>query len=129
MAQHYQDLANTICQADVPKDLKWLEGSDMDDYLHDISIINEYAVLNRQLMIEAMLPYFGVSIEEVRMETCVHNYIEPTGHRQGVIDKGRSLLNQVSLLLYLLICGMVSSSDEEKETPTGCHPDLTELGV
>ena len=60
----------------------------MDDYLHDISVINEYAALNRQLMIEALLPFFGVCRDSVRIETCVHNYIEPTGHRQGVLRKG-----------------------------------------
>jgi tRNA-splicing ligase RtcB (3'-phosphate/5'-hydroxy nucleic acid ligase) len=56
------------------KDLAHVEGEDLENYLHDVKICQEYATLNRQCMTKAICDHAGLDIVE-QFET-VHNYID-----------------------------------------------------
>lgn len=66
---------------DVPYYMSYLEGGLKDDYLADVSIINEYASLNREIIAREILK--GMKLKAEEMFTVPHNYISG-----GVLHKG-----------------------------------------
>ena len=83
-----RDIENTIKilkmqTTSVPKELCWLEGQNRDDYLHDMKICQEYAVLNRATIADIILSHTEL-IEDSRFET-THNYID---HDSNIVRKG-----------------------------------------
>lgn len=84
---------------DIPKDLCYLTGTYRDDYLHDMRICQEFAVLNRQFIADAILAgmhWVGVDIFET-----IHNYIEFETNmvRKGAISakEGEKLLIPINM--------------------------------
>ena len=59
---------------EVPYELTYLEGKLLDDYLHDVDIVKEYAALNREIMISEICKEMKFKILE-RYDS-VHNYID-----------------------------------------------------
>ncbi len=58
-----------------------LTGQLMEDYLHDIEIIQEFARLNREAIIDSITNGMKWKIEE--SFTCIHNYVDFTGIKDG----------------------------------------------
>ena len=58
---------------DVPYELTWLDGALLQAYLHDAAILQEYAALNRQIMVADILK--GMKLKADEMYSCPHNYI------------------------------------------------------
>jgi RNA-splicing ligase RtcB len=82
------------------KGLEWLEGDDLEDYLSDMRTAQEYAHLNRRMMANAILKFFGFAqddpdeafeAEGMKIES-VHNYIDVAG--DGIIRKGAIAANK-----------------------------------
>lgn len=61
-------------EPDAPRDLCWLYGQYMDDYLHDVAICQEFARRNRERMLIEILTRTGLDVSSV-FHT-VHNYID-----------------------------------------------------
>ncbi|MEG1299547.1 MAG: RtcB family protein [Erysipelotrichaceae bacterium] len=78
----------------IPRELCFLEGTYMDDYLHDISICQQYASLNRETIASIIMNY--LKIKEFDMFHTIHNYIDVDSMilRKGAISakKGQKLL-------------------------------------
>ena len=72
-AKHYQSLAQKEV-TDVPKDLAYLTGKNMRNYLHDMKIIQEYAYLNRKTMADIIVEAMGFDV--VNSFQTIHNYID-----------------------------------------------------
>nr|MBP3598368.1 RtcB family protein [Eubacterium sp.] len=72
---------------DVPYELTYLEGELMSDYLHDLQIAQDYAALNREIMIREITK--GMKWKISHMEHCIHNYVDFSGEvpllRKGAI--------------------------------------------
>lgn len=62
--------------ARVPNDLAYLYGTDMEDYLHDMAICQQYAKRNRELIAEFLLAYCRYFISPVEQFHTIHNYID-----------------------------------------------------
>ncbi|MCL2153922.1 MAG: RtcB family protein, partial [Oscillospiraceae bacterium] len=58
----------------VPKDLAYVEGALFDDYIHDMKIMQQFAVLNRKAMMDVIL--VGMRRSIVEEFTTIHNYID-----------------------------------------------------
>lgn len=58
---------------ELPYELTWLEGGLLDDYLHDVGIAQEYAGLNRQIIVNEILKRMKWKATDIW--TCPHNYI------------------------------------------------------
>lgn len=74
-----QDIQSTLVELksqfnETNKDLAYVSGSDMDNYLHDLKIAQTYAALNRQAMTDVIVEAMGWSITE-QFDT-IHNYID-----------------------------------------------------
>ena len=50
VAQYHQKLAESHCREEVPRDLKYLEGSGVSQYLEDMKVCQSFATLNRLFM-------------------------------------------------------------------------------
>ena len=70
---------------DVPYEMSYVEGSLMDDYLHDVSIATTYASLNREIILQEILK--GMKWKEVERYESIHNYI-------GVLPDGTKILRK-----------------------------------
>lgn len=57
----------------LPRDLCYLEGKDMEDYLHDMRICQQFAVLNREKIVHTIC--VGMRLQEKDFFESVHNYI------------------------------------------------------
>ncbi len=73
---------------DVPYEMTYLTEELMADYMHDIKLVQEYAALNRQIMIKEICK--GMKWKIRVEQSCIHNYIEDTGDglvlRKGAIS-------------------------------------------
>lgn len=58
----------------VNKDLAYVTGQDMDDYLNDLDIAQKYAALNRKAMASVIVEAMGWEVSE-QFDT-IHNYID-----------------------------------------------------
>lgn len=67
---------------DIPKELCYLTGKYREDYLHDMRICQEFAVMNRKCIADAILEGMGWTSLDV-FET-IHNYIDD----ENMIRKG-----------------------------------------
>lgn len=65
-----------------------LEGSLLDDYLHDLAVTQEYAANNRAAMIDEIVR--GMKWRIIDSYTCIHNYVDFSGElpvlRKGAIS-------------------------------------------
>lgn len=67
----------------LPKDLCYLEGKDREDYLHDMELCQEYAVLNRSYIAYKICS--ELNILSIGFFHTIHNYID---FRDNIIRKG-----------------------------------------
>ena len=67
---------------EVPYELTWLTGRLKEDYLHDLQVVQEYAELNRQVIMEELAKGMKWKMQE-SISVC-HNYID----KEGILRKG-----------------------------------------
>lgn len=61
----------------ISKDLSYLEGADVDGYLHDMKICQEFARLNREAMLDVLIEEMGIKKRHILDKFCtIHNYID-----------------------------------------------------
>lgn len=87
-------------------DLSYLQGVEMDDYLHDIKIMQRFANENRHAMLQAIVKNMGGKIiEEINS---IHNYIDTDNMilRKGAISaqKGEILVIPLNMKDGILVC-------------------------
>lgn len=61
---------------EVPYPMTWLTGELMEDYIEDVKTVQEYAQLNRKIMLSQILKEMKLKCEEEF--SSVHNYLEET---------------------------------------------------
>ena len=90
----------------IPKDLAYVSGKLFDDYIHDMKIIQEFAMLNRKAMTEVIIN--GMGLTETERFTTIHNYIDTDSMilRKGSVSarKGEKLLIPINMRDGSLIC-------------------------
>jgi RNA-splicing ligase RtcB len=90
----------------MPKGLHYLTGDDMQKYLHDMQIVQNFASINRWAMAEVILAKADLS--GVRYFTTVHNYIASHSMilRKGAVSalKGEEFIVPINMKDGSLIC-------------------------
>lgn len=98
---------------DIPKDLAYVEGKLFDDYIHDMKLTQQFAVLNRKAMVDAILE--GMGLHAVDIFTTIHNYIDTDAMilRKGSVSAkaGEKLLIPINMRDGSLIC--IGKGNEE----------------
>lgn len=105
----------------VPKDLAHVQGRLFDDYIHDMKIIQYFAVLNRKAMMGAILS--GMDLTVVEQFTTIHNYIDTEAMilRKGAVSAkaGEKLLIPLNMRDGSLICIGRGNEDWNCSAPHG----------
>ncbi len=69
--------ANKDALPSIPDELAYLEGQQLENYLHDMKIAQEYAVWNREAMMDVLLQGIGIGKGAILEKFCtIHNYID-----------------------------------------------------
>jgi RNA-splicing ligase RtcB len=106
---------------DIPKDLAYASGKLFDDYLHDMRIIQRFAVLNRQAMTEVILD--GMELTETDRFTTIHNYVDTEAMilRKGSVSAkaGEHLLIPINMRDGSLICVGKGNTEWNCSAPHG----------
>ncbi len=83
----------------LPRDLTYVSGDLFDDYLHDMKLIQRFAVLNRRAMMEVILRQLGLT--RVDSFTTIHNYVDTEAMilRKGAIsaEAGERMLIPINM--------------------------------
>lgn len=110
---------------DIPAELCYLEGKYREDYLHDMKLCQEWAVINRRMIVQLLLGHLGSygAIDEL-MEPfeSVHNYIgEDNIIRKGAISarKGQKCIIPLNMRDGSLICIGKGNEDWNFSAPHG----------
>ena len=92
--------------AEVPETLAYVAGDNLEHYLHDMKIVQQFAALNRQAMAQAILE--GMGWTETDSFTTIHNYIDTENMilRKGSVSaqKGERLLIPINMRDGALVC-------------------------
>ena len=107
--------------ADVPEQFAYVAGRNLEDYLHDMRLVQRFAVLNRQAMVQCILE--GLGLHEAERFTTIHNYID-TEHRilrKGSVSaqKGERLLIPINMRDGALICEGLGNPEWNCSAPHG----------
>ncbi len=120
VALHYQRLAAKL-QPKMDRDLAYLEGKPLEDYLHDMKIMQDYAVQNRKAMAETIFEGMGWQCGE--RFTTIHNYIDLKEMilRKGAISahEGEKILIPLNMRDGSLLCVGKGNPDWNFSAPHG----------
>ncbi len=106
---------------DVPKHLAYCEGELFEQYIHDMKIVQEFAMLNRQAMMDEIIK--GMHVHVAEQFTTVHNYIDTDTMilRKGAVSAqaGEKLLIPINMRDGSLICTGKGNPDWNCSAPHG----------
>ena len=112
--------------------LTWLTGELMEQYLHDISLITDFAALNREIILAELIK--GMKLKVTDRISCIHNYIDrlpedaerpdkaPTGIlRKGAIsaNAGEPLIIPVNMRDGVILATGKGNADWNYSAPHG----------
>ena len=125
VAEYYQKKAyNTLGgrkQTEIPYELAYLEGEDMQAYLHDMELMQRLADLNRTIIKEVILD--GLKLKETESFTTVHNYIDIESMilRKGAVSakKNERLLIPLNMRDGSLVCTGLGNEEWNYSAPHG----------
>ena len=112
-----------IVRPKVNRELAYLTGESLAEYLHDMTIAQEYARLNRETMLNIICRAMGITPDSV-FQT-IHNYIEQDGEkvilRKGAVSAkaGETLIVPMNMRDGSLICVGKGNSDWLCSAPHG----------
>lgn len=105
----------------IAPDMAYAEGDLFDDYIHDMKITQQFAVLNRKAMADEIISNMGFSVAEDF--TTIHNYIDTDSMilRKGAVSaqKGEKLLIPINMEVGSLICIGKGNPDWNYSAPHG----------
>ena len=108
-------------QTKIPKALAYVEGTLFDDYIHDMRIVQRFAELNRQAMMDEIVSGMGLHVAE--QFTTIHNYIDTEAMilRKGSVSAraGEKLLIPINMRDGSLICVGKGNEDWNFSAPHG----------
>lgn len=105
----------------VPRELAYVQGVLFEQYIHDMKLVQQFAMLNRQAMMDEILKGMKLHVEE--QFTTIHNYID-TDHmilRKGAVSAqaGEKLLIPINMRDGSLICVGKGNADWNFSAPHG----------
>ena len=107
--------------SDIPYTLAYASGALFDNYIHDMKLVQQYAILNRQAMMDIIIKGMKLDIEECF--STIHNYIDLKNNilRKGAVSaqKGEILLIPINMRDGALICRGLGNNDWNCSAPHG----------
>lgn len=108
-------------KVDIPYELAYLEGKNMENYLHDMALAQEHAKINRQTIANIILK--KAKLHEIESFDTIHNYIDIDSMilRKGSISArfGEKVLIPINMRDGSLICIGKGNEDFNFSAPHG----------
>jgi RNA-splicing ligase RtcB len=105
----------------VPKHLAYCEGELFKQYIHDMKIVQQFAMLNRQAMMDEIIK--GMHLHITEQFTTIHNYIDTDTMilRKGAVsaEAGEKILIPINMRDGSLICTGKGNADWNCSAPHG----------
>lgn len=105
----------------IPKDLCYVSGESFDNYIHDMKITQEYATLNRMLIMQHICNSMNFTI--VEYFSTIHNYIDIDSMilRKGSIsaEAGETVIIPMNMRDGTLLCRGKGNPDWNYSAPHG----------
>jgi len=122
VARYYQEEGYKLCKhTGIPKTLCYVSGRLFDEYIHDMRIIQRYAVLNRKAIVDEILN--GMKLHAEDSFITIHNYIDTDAMilRKGAVSAraGERLLIPINMRDGSLICVGKGNEDWNFSAPHG----------
>ena len=108
-------------RTNIPRQLAYVSGELFEQYIHDMKIVQSYAELNRQAMMDEIVK--GMNIHVVEQFTTIHNYIDTDAMvlRKGAVSarKEEKLLIPINMRDGSLVCVGKGNDDWNQSAPHG----------
>lgn len=108
-------------RTNIPKQLAYVSGDLFEQYIHDMKIVQKYAELNRQAMMDEIVK--GMKLHVAEQFTTIHNYIDTDAMilRKGAVSakKNEKLLIPINMRDGSLICIGKGNDDWNQSAPHG----------
>ena len=105
----------------IPHDMAYVSGTLFDDYIHDMKLTQQFAVLNRKAMAQVILK--KMKLTPVEAFTTIHNYIDTDAMilRKGAVSarKGEPLLIPINMRDGSLLCVGKGNDEWNQSAPHG----------
>ena len=112
---------NSQAKKAVPDHLAYVYGAAFDDYIHDMKIVQEFAMLNRKAMMDEIVRGMKLKVEDEF--TTIHNYIDTEKMivRKGSVSaqSGERLIIPINMRDGSLICVGKGNADWNCSAPHG----------
>ena len=112
---------NSQAKKAVPDHLAYVYGTAFDDYIHDMKIVQEFAMLNRKAMMDEIVRGMKLKVEDEF--TTIHNYIDTEKMivRKGSVSaqSGDRLIIPINMRDGSLICVGKGNDDWNCSAPHG----------
>lgn len=108
---------------EVPYELTYLEWNLMEQYIHDVQVVQEFADLNRRTILDELVK--GMKWKVLAQLQSVHNYIGTTEQgkvlRKGAVsaEKGETVILPVNMRDGTLLCEGLGNHDWNYSAPHG----------
>ncbi len=107
--------------AGIPRQLAYVSGALFDQYIHDMKIVQRFAELNRQAMMDEIVKGMKLHVEE--QFTTIHNYIDTDAMilRKGAVSAkaGEQILVPINMRDGSLLCVGKGNEDWNCSAPHG----------
>ena len=125
VAKYYQELAYQLLSDEekrgINRALAYLSGQALEDYLHDMRIVQQFAALSRQAMTDEILR--AMKLDAEASFTTIHNYIDTENRilRKGAVSaqSGEQLLIPINMRDGSLVCTGLGNPDWNQSAPHG----------
>ena len=108
-------------KTEIPKTLAYVSGELFEQYIHDMQIVQTYARLNRQAMMQEIVK--GMKLHVTDQFTTIHNYIDTDAMilRKGAVSsrKGEKLIIPMNMRDGSLICMGKGNEEWNQSAPHG----------
>lgn len=108
-------------RTNIPRQLAYVSEELFEQYIHDMKIVQRYAELNRQAMMDEIIK--GMKVHVTEQFTTIHNYIDTESMilRKGAVSarKGEKLLIPINMRDGSLICVGKGNDDWNQSAPHG----------
>lgn len=123
VAEYYTKLANGSLQErglEVPYYMSWLEGEQKEAYVEDVQTVQDYAELNRQIIVREILK--GMKWKVAEHFSVAHNYLDVSGVlRKGAIaaEKGARVIIPANMRDGVILGIGLGNEDWNNSAPHG----------
>ena len=109
---------------DIPKDLAYAVGELFDDYINDMNITQQFALINRKAMMDVIMQGLDIPKDACRERfSTIHNYIDTDQMilRKGAVSakRGEKLIIPINMRDGSIVCEGLGNPDWNHSAPHG----------